>query len=86
MPDDDLELRPNDKSLLLFDGRLLYVYWSNKDANIIPAAGITNIEIGRRGMTISNRFGSDVVTSFDKDRREEVEQFTAQVLAVAGAD
>jgi hypothetical protein len=86
MPDDDLELRPNDKSLLLFDGRLLYVFWNNKDANIIPAAGITNIEIGRRGMTISNRFGSDVVTSFDKDRRQEVEQFTAQVLAVAGAD
>ena len=85
MPD-DLELRPNDKSLLLFDGRLLYVFWNNKDANIIPAAGITNIEIGRRGMTISNRFGSDVGTSFDKDRREEVEQFTAQVLAVAGAD
>jgi hypothetical protein len=36
-------------------------------------------------MTISNRFGSDVVTSFDKDRRQEVEQFTAQVLAAAGA-
>jgi hypothetical protein len=84
MPD-DLELRPNDKSLLLFDGRLLYVFWNNKDANIIPAAGISNIQIRGRIMTINNRFGSDVGTSFDKDRREEVEQFTAQVLAAAGA-
>lgn len=67
---------PDDKSLLVCDGVLLYVFFKSQQAKIMPLVGMSGVSQMRRTVIIKNRLCTDVGFSVDKDRMEEWEEFT----------
>ena len=81
-----VEFQPKDDAMMTFDGTILEIFAGGVSGrfHIKGIEAIEIIEKGlRRGITITNRFGSDVGIGFDKERLPEVREFVDRVLAAA---
>ncbi len=81
-----IEFSPTERSLVVWDGYLLYLF-SKGGAEIIPRPGLTDVKVTGgfgRGLHFSNRFGSDIGLEYDKDRKDEVEAFVATLKREVG--
>ena len=81
-----LEFQPTDDSMMIFDGTILEIL-AGGISERFHVKGIEDVEIIekglRKGITVTNRFGSDVGITYDKERLPEVREFVDRVLAEA---
>ena len=81
-----IEFQPKDDSMMTWDGRILEIFAGSVSSRF-HAKGIADIEIKEKGMargiTVENRFGTDVGIGFDKEKLPEVREFVDRVLAEA---
>jgi hypothetical protein len=84
---DDLEFEPKEDSLIIFDGKFLYLFANNWESQLIPARGVTDIKVMKgmgRSILVENRLGSSTGLSYDKEKEAEVEAFVERLKGALG--
>jgi hypothetical protein len=80
------EFQPADDNLVSWDGTVLEIFQGQASYRYhVKAIEDLHVNEGRvgRGVLVKNRFGSDGMFSYDKERLPEVREFCDRVMAAA---
>jgi len=85
----ELEFSPDDDTLILFDGKLVFIFSNSREPWIFPTQGLTGITVSEgfgRQILFENRLGSSYGVSYDKDRYVDVLTFVESLEGVVGIE
>lgn len=67
--------QPNEQSLAVSDGTLLFLFLQNRPAIVMPLAGMQGVQQTGSSLILSNRFASDVHLHIDSSRLTDMAGF-----------